>query len=274
MTTKQMSELLESIIGILEAKVPASVDAPQNLRHVKRLQKIFADYFGQLADAFPYHKIDGLYSKYVTEAKGGEAEDFIYPLLRHFETELLQRVNGYVLTIYLSGDSQVVAWGRSAGLEQAYEGPPIRRAIAYAEKHCAKLVTKMGDETKSQLARIISDGIENKRGIPGLKKDIQDKFKDWKRTDEMSPGRARTIARTETNDALSQASIDRMNDLGVDGKEIVPGDPCDICKAFVDEGVVPIDHEYIYDGENYGKQPSFHPNCVCALAPARLARKR
>jgi hypothetical protein len=72
------------------------------------------------------------------------------------------------------------------------------------------------------------------------------------------------IARTETASALEDAMLTRSKAMGVTGKEWITHDPCTICEAFGDEGAVPIDFEYFYEGESYGQRPPAHPNAVFA----------
>jgi hypothetical protein len=77
------------------------------------------------------------------------------------------------------------------------------------------------------------------------------------------------IARTETCDALEKAFMDRAEEMGIEGKEwVTGGEPCEICEENESEGVVPINHVFSSGHE----RPPAHPNCACALAPARLNR--
>ena len=58
----------------------------------------------------------------------------------------------------------------------------------------------------------------------------------------MSKHRSELIARTETANALSQASLDTMEDMGIDGKEwVTAGDDLvsDDCLGNEAEGVIP-----------------------------------
>ena len=102
----------------------------------------------------------------MTQAK--DIDDILDPLLSTFNADLNYRLNGYVATAYISGFAQMTEY---AGL--VYEGPPIQQAIDYASEHCAKLVTQMDEETKKRLAKVTSDGIAEKRGVPGLARDVR-----------------------------------------------------------------------------------------------------
>lgn len=197
-----------------------------------------------------------------------DLDELFEPVINILKATLLAKLQAHLVTVFISADRELVTWGQTlGGLPIAYEGPPIEQAIKWAEKHVAQLVTKMDDETKSRLAKVVSDAIENKRGIPGLARDIRNEF------DDMTKYRTRMIARTETSSALSQGSMERMEAMGVDGKEWIVHEsgeyPCEICEANGDEGIIPIDQSF----SSGDMAPPAHPNCVCALAPARLANR-
>ena len=188
-------------------------------------------------------------------------DDILDPLLAAFSAKLEAELVGQLTEIYLAGSAQMVSWGKTLGGKPiVFEGPPIQQAVGYAEKHCATLVKGLDNETKERLAKVISDGISDKRGVDGLARDIRREFTD------MSRYRSQLIARTESCDALEQAFMDRAKDLGVTGKEVIGGDPCEICQANIAEGAVPIDHVF----SSGHTRPPFHPSCRCGLAPVML----
>ena len=195
-----------------------------------------------------------------------DVENILDPILKTFDDTLTTEINGQLVETYVSGQAEMITWGKTkGGIPIAYEGPPVSQAIDWAEKHGATLVTQLDEETKTRLAHTISQGIENKRGIPGLSRDIRTTFAD------MSKHRSELIARTETASALSQASLDTMEDMGIDGKEwVTAGDDrvSDECEANEAEGVIPV-------GQTFSggvMAPLQHPDCRCTLAPARLKR--
>jgi len=195
-----------------------------------------------------------------------DVENALDPLLTGFRTTLFQKLDNQLLAVFLSGQAEMITWGKTkGGVPIAYEGPPISQAIDWAEKHCATLVTQMDTETKTRLAKVISDGIENKRGIPGLARDIKKEFAD------MTKYRSELIAKTETRQALFQASHDNMVDMGIDGKEWVLGaggaeGNCEDCQANAAVGVISVNEEFP------NPEGDIHPGCTCAIAPARLPK--
>ncbi len=191
-----------------------------------------------------------------------DIEDLLDPILAVFRGRLKTVVQGHAITAYLKGSAEMIEWGKTKTTERPiyFEGPPIEQAISYAGKHCAKLVTQMDEETKTRLTQVISNAIDNKRGIDGLARDIRKEF------DDMTKYRSQVIARTETCDALQQGFMDRAKDLEVTGKEWVTFDPCEICAANEAEGVVPLDHVFSSGHD----RPPAHPSCRCCLSPAML----
>jgi len=206
------------------------------------------------------------------------AEDvnrFLDPILATFADGLRFRLNGHLATTYLRGSAEMVEWGRTKLTDKPifYEGPPMRQAMEYAEKHVskAKLVDGITAESKGRLSEIISDGVRNKRGVDGIARDLRMElgWQDSKRLSEIKGlslrDRSIMIARTETADALEQSFIDRAHDLGITGKEWVVFDPCEVCEQ--NEGIVIGIDETFPTGHD---RPPAHPNCMCALAPVMI----
>ena len=197
-----------------------------------------------------------------------EAEDILEPILAIFRTRLHATLLNHAVTVYLRGSAQMLEYGRTLTTDKPifFEGPPMQQAINYANKRAAQMVTKMDAETKDRLARVIGKAIKDKRGIDGLARDIRREFQD------MSKNRAKVIAQTETNDALSAGSYERMEGLGVDGKQSVTiGDDkvSEICMQNEAAGVIPINQAF----PSGHMRPPFHVNCRCALAPAMFPKK-
>jgi len=263
----ELSKSLSQLIATLEVGIPANPAKSEALE--LSLAKELSRYFRALSDALPWEKIEALYNRNVQESLREAAPlgfgDIFDPILQAFQTQLTAILQGHAINVYLKGSAEVTSWGRTmGGFPKLYEGPPMQEAINYANTRSAQMVTNMDKVTQDRLAQVVGDAIENKRGVDGLARDIRLAF------DDMTTSRSQMIARTETADSLEAAFMDRSKAMGVTGKEVVTGDPCEICQAFEEEGVVPIDHEYVYDGKSYGERPPFHPNCVCALAPVML----
>lgn len=106
------------------------------------------------------------------------------------------------------------------------------------------------DRLGTALSDAISLGLSGRRAA----KLIQDSVSD--------PARALTIAITETNRAISRATIERYQNFGLEQMEWVTSDPCDKC--VLNEGKVVNVGQAFPSGDT---QPPVHPNCRCALLP-------
>lgn len=191
-----------------------------------------------------------------------EIDALLDPVLAAFDATLTATVSGHAVTAYLQGSAELTSWGRTAsGRPLLFEGPPIKEATDYARQRGARLVTGMNEETKRRLGGVISRGIDNKRGIDGIARDLRQTF------DDMTMHRSQLIARTETSEALQSAFIERSESMGVTGKESIPVAPVDAdCLNNADIGVIPMDEAF----PSGHQAPPYHPACVCALAPSIL----
>lgn len=253
---------VKNLLMLLEAQIPANVAAPVNQKHVNRLNRELTRYFLDLGEAFPYEQVDQVYYTYVKEAESdSDTGNLIDPVLLALTPALVDILRSNGVTSYVAGSVQTLAYGRTKlGIPIIGEGPPIDEAIEYAERRSSMLVRNINDETRRQIQGVVARSIREKWGIDKLKRELKSKFK------EMADIRAKRIARTETNDSLSQAFMDRSQEMGVEYKEWVVTHPCPICEENEAEGVVPLNHVFASGHE----RPPAHVNCRCALAPARI----
>ena len=273
---------LDKLITLLEAEIPANPNSPKNQKLQKRLEGELVKYFNKVEKAFPYSSLDKIYNKHVIkEQLGSETRGMLDSLLATFSKNLEVEMAGQLAEIYISGQAEIITWGKTkGGIPIAYEGPPVRQAIDWANSHVikAKLVDGINEETRKQLSQVIADGIKNKRGIPGIKSDIRHKL-NWMARGAPSDikgltlaSRAELIAKTETRQALFTASHDNMIEMGIDGKEWILGaggaeGNCEDCQANASAGVIPVNEDFP------NPEGDIHPGCTCAIAPARLPKK-
>ena len=273
-----LTELITEVDRILEAaigKLPTSLQNPSNAKEVDAFESSLVKYFAKLEKAFPYSKLDSIYNKYVQEAtrttpSPAEIDTLLNPILARFDGELGKSLKDGLVSGYLSGSANMMTYGEtSLGIEIAYEGPPMKEAVDFALKHIskAKLVDGINATTRIRIANAIAEGLQQKLGLEGMRKLIRDKFQ-WMGKGRSELGRtlvsrARMIALTESNNALSQAFIDRSKDMGIEYKEWLVVVPCEICAPNANQ-VIPMDGIF-----NSGHdRPPAHVNCVCSLAPA------
>ena len=252
---------VDNLIHLLERQIPANPHSPENLELGAPLAKKLSKYFLDLANAFPYHRLDKVYNTYVKESITSDSDALLNTLLATFNHILKIHFDDFITMVYLKGSAEMIACGKTkGGIPIAFEGPPVSEAIKIAKERSRWLIKEMNTATQEQLRNIIANSIKNKRGVPGLARDIRGAF------DNMSKYRSEMIARTETANALSQASLDRMNDMGVSGKEWIGYNPCPICLKNESAGIIKRDASF----PSGDLAPPAHPNCQCAVAPARL----
>jgi len=62
---KSLITALDSVIGLLEANIPANPESPKNVKLANALEKDIQKYFKSLEDAIPMEKLEKVYNKYV-----------------------------------------------------------------------------------------------------------------------------------------------------------------------------------------------------------------
>lgn len=139
-------------------------------------------------------------------------------------------------------------------------GPSGESAADYAATSSAESVVGIDETTLSRIQDAIAQGIEEQLGVGGTARLIRQVVTD------MSVDRAEAIATTEMNDAFSQATLAKLNDLGIEYKKAVPvDDPCDDCQENADAGAIPVDDEFPTGDD----ASPFHTRCRCAIVGAR-----
>lgn len=140
-----------------------------------------------------------------------------------------------------------------------------QQAVDYVTEHGAELVKGIDEYTLKVLRSIIAEGIESQLGVQGTVKRIREEF------GEMSNYRARSIATTEINDAMSEAALVKIVEVGLDGKKWIRSvGACPLCTANAAQGIIPVGQPF----QSGHMRPPGHPGkCRCAVAGARLTIK-
>jgi hypothetical protein len=144
------------------------------------------------------------------------------------------------------------------------------RAVAYIKAHGAELVTKINDETRSQIKTLITQATEEGWSYQETAREIIAKY------DGMAVGvpgeftsRAERIAVTEAGAAFEEGNFIPIQDL-MDGgiemqkrwdvaPELSKTGPCPDCQANADEDWIPADQEH----QSGDMHPLQHVNCYC-----------
>lgn len=137
-------------------------------------------------------------------------------------------------------------------------------AAAYAAARAAQSVTEINDVTRTKLQELIERGILQKRGVGGLARDIRSELND------MSVQRAKLIAVTEMNTAMSTATFAKIKRIGLTYKRWIDHEgACEICRGNKAQGAIPVDQPF---ASGVMHSPG-HPRCKCSVAGVRDERK-
>lgn len=126
----------------------------------------------------------------------------------------------------------------------------------------AEAITKLTDDVKAKVKRIIIDGVINYKSLAIMSKDIYEVIDDAK-------FRAEMIARTETNRAYNMSHVDSVRQSGLKVQKfvsvILDHRTSPICKhmnsAYGNEDKsIQMNSKFKYQGESWDIPP-FHPNC-------------
>jgi len=142
--------------------------------------------------------------------------------------------------------------------------PPMltgEEAALYASVRAGELVSGINDTTQQLIADAVEQGIEDSLGVNGTAQLIRSVLED------MTVSRSQMIASTEMNDAFSQATMRKLDRLGVEYKQWItsPGNVCDECTENEDASPIPLEENFP-SGDD---APPAHPNCRCAVTGAR-----
>ncbi len=247
-------------------KTVAPLDPDRKVVAVQRellaaaVRKLFAAQKQRLAKAIPAEmpteKAAGAVDV-VSKAKPEEELDRLHELLTEddedeLEDLLLPRLEKVAKESAGAGLEQVGKGGIESLLDQAHE-----RAITWAGKHAAEMVTAITDTTRDGIRGLVKNALDEGWSSDRLAEELET-------ASAFSDERAETIARTELAFASTEGSICGWRASGsVAGRQWLTSNEPDTCQDCVDlDGkVVAIDEDF-EDGD-----PPLHPRCRCAVTP-------
>lgn len=230
----------------------------------RRTAKELGAYFSKLRSAVVALKLENLVRDGVGESQVAHMVDMrMHNTLRINRHLLLGALSTNIMAARLAVNKiDVMKESDAGGLDRV--GETATDAADYAAEYSAQLVTGLDNTTKKWLANYISDSIVNQRSVAATARGIRDLMTD------MTTSRARMIASTEINDAMSQATLAKLNRIGASYKQLIAdAEACPICASIEDAGPVPLNDPFVdEDGEEYDATP-IHPGCRCATTGAR-----
>lgn len=122
-------------------------------------------------------------------------------------------------------------------------------------------IKRIADNRLREVAKCLHDGLQRGASVDEIAKDLQGTVAD--------PKWCYKVALTETNRALSAATLDTYEQAGLGASEWMTAldqRVCKRCKGNEDAGPVRLGERY--PSSDY--HPPSHPNCRCALVPALL----
>lgn len=229
----------------------------------KRCRLDLEKYFRRLTEEVTKVRLEELATQPVLLARHA-AEVTLSNVVRKLSPELNQILETNINSALLRGDKLAQIHEADdpnpfpdAGIDQL--GLSGEEAAAYASEHAGELVKGINDTTITLLQDAIEQGITEMKGVPGTARLVKTALGD------MTTARAETIASTEMNDAMSEATLRKIERLGIGYvKWIAEDDACPICDENAD--VVVAFGELFPSGDM--RTPA-HPNCRCAIVGAR-----
>lgn len=166
--------------------------------------------------------------------------------------------SGDMADVFMSSGSTML--GRlGVGKESDLVDQVFERAVTWADKNAAALVTGVTESTRDDIRDAIASGLEDNIGYDEIIERIQE-------AGIFDEDRAELIARTEIADANQQGALEGMRQAQSTGlvvkKSWYPDeDACPICLDNADAGEIDIDDDFP-SGDD---APTAHPNCECSI---------
>jgi len=252
---KEVDLILQELVG--------SVATPKARALEQKFALALSQYFRRLARKFPYEKLNSTAARYaVKESIESDAKSIARKATEPISGDLTFVLDDFNTRSYKLGAEQAVKVAKIHPTFNLVDDG----AVKWIKSHGAEMVTNINATTTKRLAGVLEDGFRRGMSPQRLAKSIKENMGAMA---DARKGRSMTIARTELNDSMSQASLDTYKRLGLDGKRwLATSDCCDICSDNESDGVIPIDASFSGGVD----RPPQHPNCECSLSPARLKK--
>lgn len=131
-------------------------------------------------------------------------------------------------------------------------------ADLWAQARFPELISQVTDTTKSISQRVIEAGLQEGLGIDEIAENLEARFSDWASVDGKQ-SRAEMIARTETGEALNEATLQSYQFAGIREVHVEDGDQDEVCAAAVASSPWTVE---LAQAQKLG-----HPNCTRGFRP-------
>lgn len=227
--------------------------------------------------------------RFETDAR--KHEEFMTWLRRQLDRGVLRVIerngNTFIQNAYHSGLQHADSELRKAGvdvseqdIERIFNLPVHQDTVGLLYQRNYEALRGINQEVAKQISQTLSDGFSQGKNPRTIARELTD------RVDTIGKTRATTLARTEVINTHSEATLNRYEQLGVDGVTIkaelsTAGDRrvCPLCKAREGKTVTiqeAREETFTYEADEdeppslsgtYRIRPPIHPNCRCAWLP-------
>jgi len=251
---------LDVFAEVLAAHLPQSIESPLGDVVMKTMDARVAAYFKGLVEHAPIEELSKLAEEKNVDAARRRVLDILHSTLHDLSDDLYRALYAPAVVAYTVSRYAVRPQPKRRVVREALDprlayGAPIpAQAAAWARTHCALRVTGINTETQSRIADVVAEGIERGQGVVDMGNALQREFGD------MSIYRARLIANTETNDALSRGAEDRAGAMGASEQVWITSTDervCRICQPNERQGWIPFGQSFT----SGHRRPPAHPNC-------------
>ncbi len=282
MSTATLTPVAVAMLDVREAvisRIPGSVDS-QTGRVLKNFVEVEVQkHFRLLEKRFPMGRVLDFVRKKIAELRfEGDLTPFQVAQISDqvraiIQDAVLSKESGLEATLAVSG---AVAYHTAARQLETDMRADLREAAAldsvaqfsdiapeiviWTRQNAARRVTRMSLTTQRSLANTIANAMQDRnRGVSSVAARIREQFAG------MDTNRARMIATTEMNFAMSTATHDRALSMGATMKDwLTVGDDRvseNICAPNGAQGKIPIARSF----QSGHAHPPGHPRCRCAL---------
>ena len=254
---------IENLLEVIRGRQPGK-DSVKGKKLGRAFTRELSIYFRQLGRDFPFKDLPGYLERNAVKEAITPDEEALR-IAAEVTEEMTQRLDGILRrnteTAYLLGATQAHEIFRIEPTFALIDDS----AIQWMNTRAARMVTKINETTRMDLARILTKGAKEGQSVQRLARSIR---KEVAGMADISRGRALTIANTELNSAMSEASLQTYTRLNVAGKSwATVGDDnvSEDCQENEAAGVIPMNASF----PGGTMRPPQHPDCRCTLVPER-----
>lgn len=263
---REIMKGIQNLLEVIRGRQPG-IDSVKAKKLKRKFARELSLYFRQLSRNIPYKDLPGYVDRHtVKEALTPDDEAL------RIASEVTEAMNQRLDSILRRN----IEAGYLQGAIQAHQIVRIEPtfaliddgAVQWMNSRAATMVTKINETTRQELARVLTKGTQAGDSVARIARNIRKEVVGWSdiRIGTKVRGRAFMIANTELNEAMSEASQQTYDRLGIAGKSwSTVGDDrvSDDCLDNEGAGIIPMGASF----PGGVMHPPQHPDCRCSLVP-------